>query len=122
MLADFWTFYSLGLRMQEGPNLQVGDIVLARGMVHVHRGKGATDCYIPFPTSTLQLLRQYWATHHHPRWLFPADGRDHRLSSDYQDHTASTPMSPTAVQGAIKKVTKQIDFGKNVSLHTLRHS
>jgi site-specific recombinase XerD len=31
-------------------------------------------------------------------------------------------MSPTAVQGAIKKITKQIDFGKKVSLHTLRHS
>ena len=31
-------------------------------------------------------------------------------------------MSPTAVQGAIKKITNQIDFGKKVSLHTLRHS
>jgi integrase/recombinase XerD len=36
--------------------------------------------------------------------------------------TATTPMSPTAVQGAIKKITQQIDFGKKVSLHTLRHS
>ena len=26
------------------------------------------------------------------------------------------------MQGAIKKITKQIDFGKKVSLHTLRHS
>jgi site-specific recombinase XerD len=31
-------------------------------------------------------------------------------------------MSPTAVQGAVKKITRQIDFGKKVSLHTLRHS
>ena len=31
-------------------------------------------------------------------------------------------MSPTAVQGAIKKITRHIDFGKKVSLHTLRHS
>jgi site-specific recombinase XerD len=31
-------------------------------------------------------------------------------------------MSPTAVQGAMKKITKHIDFGKKVSLHTLRHS
>jgi site-specific recombinase XerD len=49
--------------------------------------------------------------------LFPADGRDHQGSS-----TAATPMSATAVQGAMKKITTQIDFGKKVSIHTLRHS
>jgi integrase/recombinase XerD len=31
-------------------------------------------------------------------------------------------MSPTAVQGAMKRITKQINFGKKVSIHTLRHS
>lgn len=113
----FWTVYSLGLRMQEGLNLQVGDIDAARGMVHVHRGKGAKDRYVPLPTSTLQLLRQYWVTHRHKRLLFPADGRNHQGIS-----TAQTPMSPTAVQGAMKKITRQIDFGKKVSIHTLRHS
>ena len=51
------------------------------------------------------------------RFLFPAKGRDHQQAS-----TAATPMSITAVQGAMKKITKQIDFGKKVSIHTLRHS
>ena len=31
-------------------------------------------------------------------------------------------MSETAVQGAMKLITKQINFGKKVSTHTLRHS
>jgi site-specific recombinase XerD len=31
-------------------------------------------------------------------------------------------MTPTTPQGAIKKITEQIDFGKKVSIHTLRHS
>jgi len=53
MAVYFWTVYSLGLRMQEGLNLQVGDIDAERGMVHIHRGKGAKDRYIPLPTSTL---------------------------------------------------------------------
>ncbi len=77
-------------------------------------------------SSTLELLRQYWATHRHRRMLFPADGRAHGLNKRALDKngssTATTPMSPTAVQGAIKKITRQIDFGKKVSLHTLRHS
>jgi integrase/recombinase XerD len=117
MAVYFWTVYSLGLRMTEGLNLQVGDVDGKRGMVHVHRGKGAKDRYIPLPSSTLQLLRLFWVTHKHKRLLFPADGRKHTGMS-----TAQTPMSPTAVQGAMKLITSQIDFGKKVSLHTLRHS
>ena len=113
----FWTVYSLGLRLQEGLNLQVGDIDSDRKMVHVHRGKGAKDRYVPLPTSTLELLRRYWVTHRHKRLLFPAEGRNHKRTS-----TAAMPMSMTAVQGAMKKITKQIDFGKKVSIHTLRHS
>jgi len=111
----FWTVYSLGLRMQEGLHLQVGDIDADRMLVHVHRGKGAKDRYVPLPSSTLYLLRCYWVTHRHKRLLFPADGREHQGIS-----TAKTPMSPTAVQGAMKKITRQIDFGKKVSIHTLR--
>jgi integrase/recombinase XerD len=113
----FWTVYSLGLRLQEGLNLQVGDIDGERMMVHVHRGKGAKDRYVPLPSETLQQLRAYWVTHRHKRLLFPADGRNHQGIS-----TASTPMSMTAVQGAMKKITKEIDFGKKISTHTLRHS
>jgi len=46
----FWTVYSLGLRLDEGLHLQVGDIDSQRMMVHVHRGKGAKDRYLPLPT------------------------------------------------------------------------
>ena len=69
------------------------------------------------PDETLRLLREYWVTHRHQRLLFPADGRNHQGMS-----TATTAMSPTAVQGAMKKITRRLDFGKKVSLHTLRHS
>ena len=43
MAVYFWTVYSMGLRMQEGLNLQAGDIDADRGMVHIHRGKGARN-------------------------------------------------------------------------------
>ena len=117
MSVFFWTLYSLGLRLDEGLNLQVGDIDAARGVVHIHRGKGAKDRYLPLPTSTLNLLRQHWLTHRHPRFLFPANGRNHR-----NQPTAETPMAPTTPQDAMKLITKQLKFGKKVSCHTLRHS
>lgn len=115
--AYFWTVYSLGLRMQEGLHLQVGDIDSQRMMVHIHRGKGAKDRYVPLPTCTLHLLREHWRTHRNPRLLFPADGRNHRGAS-----TTSRPMPPSTVQKPMKQIVEQLRFGKKVSLHTLRHS
>ena len=115
--AYFWTVYSLGLRLQEGLSLQVGDIDGARMLVHVHHGKGAKDRYVPLPLRTLSLLRQYWATHRHPLWLFPATGRDHPHAA-----SATGPMERSSVQGAMRRVVQELDFRKAISIHTLRHS
>lgn len=113
----FWTVYSLGLRLQEALHLQVSDIHAGRMMVHVHRGKGHKDRFVPLPPQTLQLLRAHWTTHRHPLWLFPCEGRNHR-----QAPTATGPMSQTAVQGCIKKVVDQLGWAKRgITTHTLRH-
>ena len=121
MKTYFWTVYSLGLRLNEGLHLEVGDIDAPRAMVHVHRGKGAKDRYLPLPTCTLNILRLYWSTHRHPRLLFPADGRNHTLRTGVVSQ-ATKPMSETAVQDAIVLITGKLNFGKKVSTHTLRHS
>lgn len=117
MKTFFWTTYTLGLRIGEAINLQVGDIDSQRMMVHVHRGKGAKDRYLPLPDSTLGSLRAFWLTHRNPVWLFPAEGREHSDGS-----TSPTPMSISTVQSAIKSITDKLKLGKPVSTHTLRHS
>ena len=110
-----WTTYSLGLRIGEAVNLQVGDIDSQRMMVHVHRGKGAKDRYLLLPDATLRALRVFWLTHRNRVWLFPAEGRDHK-----DGLTSQTPMSISTVQSAIKSITAKLNFGKPVSTHTLR--
>jgi site-specific recombinase XerD len=115
--AYLWTVYSLGLRLGEGLHLQVGDIDGQRMLVHVHRGKGAKDRYVPLPQKTLAMLREYWATHRNPQWLFPATGRDGR-----QGATATRPMAKASVQGAMRRVVQEIGLKKSVHIHTLRHS
>jgi site-specific recombinase XerD len=115
--AYLWTVYSLGLRLQEGLALEVGDIDSPRMLVHVHRGKGAKDRFVPLPARTLSILREYWATHRNPRLLFPATGRDHRRAA-----TATEPMGKASVQGAMRRVVLQLGFKKSVHVHTLRHS
>ena len=114
----FTTVYSLGRRLHEALFLQVSDIDGPRLQVHVHRGKGAKDRYVPLPEETLALLRTYWKTHHHPAWLFPATGRNHT-----QSPTAASPMSRSRVQGAFRKAKQRAGITKmGVAIHTLRHS
>jgi len=114
----FTTVYSLGLRLHEALFLQVSDIDGQRLQVHVHRGKGAKDRYVPLPEDTLMLLRTYWKTHRHTTWLFPATGRDQK-----QSPTALAPMSRSSVQGAFRKARQRAGITKTgVAIHTLRHS
>ena len=112
-----WTTYTLGLRISDTANLQVGDLDSQRMMVHVRRGKRLKDRYIPLPASTLEGLRAFWKTHRHPKFLFPAKG-----NKGQEPASAKTPMSISTVQGAIKTISDQLNFGKKVSCHTLRHS
>jgi site-specific recombinase XerD len=116
--AYLTTVYSCGLRLQEGLYLEVSDVDSHRMMIHVHRGKGAKDRYVPLPLTTLGLLRRYWVTHRNPSLLFPALGRNGKGAKD-----ATTPMAKSSVQGAFRSAKFEAGIRKkSVSVHTLRHS
>jgi integrase/recombinase XerD len=112
-----WTVYSLGLRLQEALNLQSGDIDSQRMLVHIHRGKGAKDRFVPLPSRTLTMLRQFWSTHRNELWLFPASSRSAR-----QPANPTGPMSRDSVQAGMRRLVRQLGFRKRISIHTLRHS
>jgi site-specific recombinase XerD len=111
------TVYSCGLRLSEGLNLQVKDIDSQRMRIHVHRGKGAKDRYVPLPHHTLALLRNYWSAHRNPDWLFPKLGH-----SGTRGPTASKPMDASSVSGCLRAALTQLKVKKRVTVHTLRHS
>lgn len=117
MHCFFTVVYALGLRLQEALHLQVADVDSKRMMVHIHRGKGAKDRMIPLPEMALVALRAYWVSHRNPRWIFPAEGRNHKLAP-----TANHPMSESSVQDVIKAVLDQLGWdNRGISTHTLRH-
>ena len=112
------TVYSCGFRLSEGLAIQVSDIDSQRMMIHVHRGKGAKDRFVPLPQNTLDLLRRYWKTHKNPKLIFPAIGRGRN-----QGPTSKKPMSIEGVQGAFRRAKSDAGITKRrVSIHTLRHS
>lgn len=112
------TVYSCGLRLQEALNLQVSDIDSKRMLIHVHRGKGAKDRYVPLPESTLLMLRKYWRTHRNPVWIFPFRGKGGSKAP-----TSDRSMDRSTVTGALIRTLKDMPFiKKRVSIHTFRHS
>ena len=111
------TIYSCGLRLQEGVHLQVADINSDRGLLHIRQGKGNKDRYVPLPERTLMLLREYWASHRHPIWLFPA-----ATPMGVSPTTATRSMDISGVQRAFRAAVQESGIAKPASVHTLRHS
>ena len=112
----FWfATYSMGLRLGETLNLHVGDIDSQRMRVHVRQGKGKKDRFVILPELTLKSLRRLWASHRHPRFLFP--GRPGPKGG-----AAEHFMDRGSTQKAFARVVHDCGIHKHVSIHSLRHS
>ena len=105
----FFALYSMGLRLGEGLQLQVGDIDQDRMRVHVRDAKGNRDRLVPLPTHTLDVLREFWKVHRHPTLLFPNRQKGLKGAS-----VATTHMDRGGVQQALRHVTEQIGLKKEL--------
>lgn len=99
--------YSMGLRLSETLALQVGDIEGKRKLVHIRRGKGLKDRFVPLPDLTYQGLRALWRKHRNPCWLFP-----NAVGSPERIRNATTHMDRGGAQAAMKAVVKQCGIKK----------
>jgi integrase/recombinase XerD len=101
------TTYSMGLRLEEALSIQVGDIDGERKQVHIRRGKGHKDRFVPLPDLTYHALRALWPKHRNPCWLFP-----NAVGSPERIRTATTHMSRGGTQAAMKAVVEQCGIKK----------
>lgn len=107
----YYVMYTLGLRIGEALKLEVGDIDGVRQQVHIRQGKGNKDRLAKLPMITYQLLREFWATHRHPTFIFPST----------QKHKQNVPMDRGAAQVAIRKACESAGIKKHITAHSLRH-
>lgn len=103
------TIYATGLRLAEALHLRVSDIDSSRGLIHVRRGKGAKDRYVPLTQTLLVQLRTYWKQYQPSGWLFP--GGDPK-----------SPLGHSSVQRVCKRAGHKAGLCKRVTPHGLRHS
>ena len=113
----YFVLYSLGLRLNEGLRLQVGDIDGTRMRVHVRDAKGNKDRLVPLSAKTLLIMRLFWRVHKHPVFLFPNRKRGLKHA-----HLAESHLNMGGVQVAMNKVVKEMGLKKRITCHSLRHS
>jgi len=101
------TTYSMGLRLAETLTLQVGDIDAQRKLVHIRRGKGHKDRFVPLPDLTCHALRALWRKHRNPCWLFP-----NAVGSPERIRKSTTHMDRGGTQAAMKAVVEQCGIKK----------
>lgn len=103
------TAYAAGLRVSEVAGLKVTDIDSGRGVIRIRHGKGGKDRQVMLSVQLLHLLRDYWQQARPKDWLFP--GRDE-----------GSRISVTVLHDACREARIAARIGKQVSVHTLRHS
>jgi integrase/recombinase XerD len=105
--------YSTGMRNAEMRSLQVKDIDSRSMLIHIQRGKGGRDRYVPLSPTLLATLRVYWRWLKPKTWLFPGTIAGWR---------ADKPITPKVVWDACQSAATRAKIQKRVSAHVLRHS
>ncbi len=103
----FFILYSMGLRLGEGLQLEVGDIDEDRMRVHIRNAKGNKDRFVPLPSNTLLVLRLFWRLHQHPTLLFP-----NRKGGLKNAHLANSHLNMGGVQVTMAAVVKEMGLKK----------
>jgi len=104
--------YSTGMRNCELRHLQVKDIDSKSMLIHIQRGKGGRDRYVPLSPKLLETLREYWRWMKPKTWLFP--GTVHNWRAD-------KPLTPKVVWDACQFAARRAGIEKRVYPHLLRH-
>lgn len=108
--------YGCGLRCFEARNVKVSDIDFDRMMLHVRRGKGGRDRYVPISSVLAHDLKKYLKTKIKNEWLF--NGKPiGRGGGDFDAR-----YSQRGVGWVISQMVKKADIHKDVTVHTLRHT
>jgi len=102
--------YSTGMRNAEMRGLQVTDIDSRSMPIHIQRGKGGRNRYVPLSATLLETLRVYWRWMKPKTWLFPGTIAGWR---------ADKPITPKVVWDACQYAATCAQIEKRVSAHGL---
>ena len=114
-LAMLELFYSTGVRLSELAGLNDGDLDLVSDQMKV-RGKGRKERIVPLGSHAARALRAYFRDRD---VLLAATGGERR---PVFVNRRGKRISPRGVQLAVKRLLAALARGKDLHVHSLRHS
>lgn len=113
-------YYSCGLRRNEGVNMQVEDINFDTRILHVKKGKGYKERFVPFNAVNAKMLEEY-IYDHRPLLL-----KQKHETAFFISANCGKPMYAGTLYHRLKQLQQLTDDiqlqQKEIGLHTLRHS
>jgi integrase/recombinase XerD len=112
-------FYGCGLRRNEAKQLNIDDINLDKGIVHVKKGKGNKERLVPINSSNIKYLEDY-IFNARPILLKGINTEAYFVSMRNQRMNDQTMN--LRLRMLVQKTRNPIIIDKAPTLHTLRHS
>ena len=111
-------FYGCGLRCREGANLEQRDIDFKSGLLHVRKGKGYKERYVPMSPGVMKELKE-WLENGQP---FLSGSPDRQLANLIIPSRTGKIIGCHGLTRRVKMMCHKSKIKKSVSLHGLRHS
>jgi integrase/recombinase XerD len=115
-------YYACGLRKSEGINLKISDILFERKLLHVKKGKGNKERYVPVTAINLNYIKEYISD---CRKLLLSKNREEETEylfvNQYGQKCGDQSLS-NRLRALVKNTGNPNIINKEPTLHSLRHS
>lgn len=112
-------FYGCGLRRNEGYHLNITDINIESAVVHVTKGKGYKERFVPISKKGLEYITAYL---YDARPMLITDNKEEAFFLNHNGKRLGGQMLMVCVQNLAKRTNDNGLQQKEIGLHTLRHS
>jgi integrase/recombinase XerD len=111
--------YGCGLRRNEAKQLDIDDVNLDKGIVHVRKGKGNKERLVPVNTNNIKHLEDYL---YNARPLLLKGVNTEAFFVSMRNQRINDQTMNLRIRIVVQKTKNPEIIEKNPSLHTLRHS
>lgn len=112
-------FYGCGLRRNEGYHLNITDIRLESAVVHVRKGKGYKERFVPVSKKGMENITAYL---YDARPLMIRDNKEEAFFLNHNGKRLGGQMLMLSLQNLARRADNTALQQKEIGLHTLRHS
>jgi len=112
-------FYGCGLRRNEGYHLNITDIHLESAVVHVTKGKGYKERFVPVSKKGMEHITTYL---YDARPMLITDNKEEAFFLNHNGKRLGGQMLMLCLQSLAKRTNDTGLQQKGIGLHTLRHS